>query len=89
MSKQKLLEIFKDKEFIEFYGYMYGSPTYLTPDDIRTIDDDIVKVIERKERVTDKGIWYVWGFPGPDATFYKFSDYGKTWALTKEEIGGN
>ncbi len=88
MTKQKLLEIFKDKEFIEFYGYMYGSPTYKVygPEGLRIEDDEIVKVIERKDRVKEDGIVYIWGMPGPDLNFYKFSDYGKTWALTEEEI---
>lgn len=88
MTKQEILEIFKDNEFVEFYGYMYGSPSYelFTPDGVRIIHDDIVKVVERKDRVKEEGIAYVWGMPGPDLTFYKFSDYGKTWALTEEEI---
>ena len=91
MTKQEILEIFKDSEFVEFYGYMYGSPTYkvLSPEGEHTVFDDIVKVVERKDRVKEDGIVYVWGMPGPDCTFYKFSDYGKTWALTKEEIGGD
>jgi hypothetical protein len=32
------------------------------------------------------GLIYIWGWPGPDYNFYKFSDYGETWAFTKEEL---
>lgn len=30
-------------------------------------------------------VW-IWGFPGPDYNVYVFSDYGKTWALTRKEL---
>lgn len=30
--------------------------------------------------------YYEWGWPGPDANLYELRDYGKTWALTKEEL---
>ena len=29
---------------------------------------------------------YIWGWPGPDGNTYLFSDYGRTWAFTKEEM---
>ena len=29
---------------------------------------------------------YIWGWPGPDFNVYKMSDYGETWAFTKEEL---
>ena len=31
-------------------------------------------------------ILVAWGIPGPDLTEYYYKDYGKTWALTKEEL---
>lgn len=32
---------------------------------------------------------YVWGWPGPDANLYYFSDYGKTWAFRMEDFEGD
>jgi hypothetical protein len=32
-----------------------------------------------------KVLHYEWGWPGPNFRYYLY-DYGRTWALTKEEI---
>ena len=46
---------------------------YLKPEDFTII-------------LKEKYIYYEWGWPGPDYFIYYFNDYGKTWALTKEEL---
>lgn len=66
-----------------FYGTFYGQVCDpITEDDIHFVGpgaSDIGK---------DGSLWYVWGYPGPDYNRYKVEDYGKTWALTKEELLG-
>lgn len=65
--------------FNGFYGTMYGG----------TADKETVIHIDKLCPIgMDGSLWYVWGFPGPDCTVYKPQDYGKTWALTEEELKG-
>lgn len=63
-----------------FYGTMHGQPYH---DGMQ-----IIHVKPNEAQLDGKGLYYVWGWPGPDFNRYFLSDYGKTWALTKEEITG-
>lgn len=45
-----------------------------------------LKKEELRESKDGMGLIYIWGWPGPDYNFYKFSDYGETWAFTPEEL---
>ena len=65
------------------YGSMYGGKP----------DNEINKIIFIEPRkfklcihVDQPCLYYEWGWPGPDSTNYRLKDYGKTWALTKEEL---
>ena len=67
-----------------FFGTMYG---------MSKEKDRVIKIETRKihKFVFDwdnkgPGIIYLWGWPGPDGNVYLLSDYGKTWAFTKEEL---
>ena len=87
MKKQDILSRLSDSEYI--YGYMYGNPFL----DIVTYDgthitkkDSIIQIKTDALRVRLDGLLYSWGWPGPDYNFYRYKDYGKTWAFSKEEI---
>lgn len=93
MIKKKILELFEGNDFIEFYGYCYGQRYCVVvrcdDDGIheRIEEDKIVKFKIDKESVEEDGILYVCGGPGPDGRiFFRYDEYGKTWALTEEEI---
>ena len=63
------------------WGEMYGR---------KCTDPNAVILEIKKTRLektkADDAVWYTWGWPGPDMNCYKFSDYGETWAFTKEEL---
>lgn len=61
-----------------FYGTMYGQPYN---DGIQ-----IIHIEPNEAKLDGIGLYYEWGWPGPDFNRYFLHDYGKTWALTKEEI---
>lgn len=65
-----------------FFGTMYGEKY-----------EPGVEIIHLAPGAADVGkdgaLWYVWGYPGPDYNRYAPEDYGKTWALAKEELIGN
>ena len=75
-----LEKYFTDESIQEIWGTMYGGYSNT---------DECITTIPKKEfkltRNADEFI-YIWGWPGPDANFYKLSDYGKTWAFTREEL---
>lgn len=59
-----------------FYGTMYGAPL-----------DEIIHIDAKEARIVDgQKLYFAWGWPGPDVTIYRLKDYGKTWALTREEL---
>ena len=62
------------------YGYMYG---------VRLEKKDIggIIFIEKKHLIKrDSALIHIWGWPGPDFSVYKFSDYGNTWAFSKDDF---
>lgn len=63
-----------------FYGTIYGQP-YIH-------DMQIVHIESNEAKLDGKGLYYEWGWPGPDFNRYYLHDYGKTWALTEKEITG-
>lgn len=63
------------------WGEMYGLN--------RTNPNAIIVKIKKSElhkTKNDDSVIYIWGWPGPDANIYNFSDYGETWAFTPEEL---
>ena len=64
-----------------FYGTMYGGE-YGSSEP----NSELVHITSSEVSKTDGSLIYVWGMPGPDYNRYKPEDYGKTWALTKEEL---
>lgn len=68
------------------YAYMYGRPYILTSRNNFYEPDKIIKIPISDLLITEKSIYYIWGYPGPDYNMYLFSDYGATWAFTEEEI---
>ena len=72
------------------YLLMYGDrheglhPDVLTEIIRKGIKDKIDGSI--KFTMDGKGFCYFWGMFAGDSSYYEFSDYGKTWAFTKEEL---
>jgi len=63
------------------WGTMYGEKC--------TDNGAIILEIEKSalsRTKKDDSVYYIWGWPGPDANCYKYSDYGITWAFTPEEL---
>lgn len=80
MNNRDILEwYFKSDDDAHIWGTMHGS----------TCSDELLTNISKKELEltfdADEFI-YIWGWPGPDYNRYKFADYGKTWAFTREEL---
>lgn len=77
MTRDEMISKLKEQQY--FYGFMYVSG--------HVADGDIIKInIDRAVTITPNIIYFIWGMPGPDYNTYYFSDYGKTWAFTKEEL---
>lgn len=85
-------EEFKSKEWYEafsklkdddkIWATMYGENLEKTDAEVC-----ILQIPKKNlERWSDKAMYYIWGLPGPDFNIYYFEDYGKSWALTKEEL---
>ena len=93
MTDREILIKFVDKETKGIYGYMYGTQfirhehgrggVHYTESKIIFVNKKELKFWNQKE---GNGLYYIWGWPGPDFTVYLFKDYGKTWAFTEEEI---
>lgn len=64
-----------------FFGTIYGQP----------YNDgmQIIHIEPNEAQLDGIGLYYVWGWPGPDFNRYYLYDYGRTWALTEEEITGS
>lgn len=62
-----------------FYGRMYGSTS---------VDDEIIEINKKEIRfaASGDGFIFVWDWPGPDWNFYKFVDYGKSWAFDMRDF---
>lgn len=63
-----------------FYGTMYGEEYTNKP------HIEVIHIKPFDAQLYYNHLYYVWGWPGPDANTYHIDDYGKTWALTKEEL---
>lgn len=75
----------------KFYGTMYGGIYGIHEwDKIIEIEKKDIKIC-----VDIDAFYYIWGWPGPDANFYYFKDYGRTWAFdindfkVKEGLNGS
>ena len=68
----------------KFYGTMYGGPYGKSEfDRILEIDKKDIEFCKN-----ENAFYYVWGWPGPDANFYQFKDYGITWAFDVNDFIG-
>lgn len=71
------------------FGYMYGKQYVIDSSSRRLYADRLIDInVSEIEIYPDKFV-YTWGWPGPDYNIYRFMDYGKTWAFTREEIESN
>lgn len=65
-----------------FYGEMYGrSKTYP--------DSSFIALKKEEVKFINDGMYYIWSWRSHDATFYKWKDYGDTWAFTLDELKSN
>lgn len=71
------------KKYNGIYGYMYGERNYYN-----SIEEDIIFIPQKDLQISKQAdcFIYIWGWPGPDANFYKFKDYKKTWSFNKEDL---
>lgn len=86
MTGKQILERLSSGSEQSIFGFMYGKPYVNTNrgverDRVIEISVDSLDIIEE-----ESCLFYVWGFPGPDYNVYYFSDYGKTWAFSKDEL---
>lgn len=82
MDKELILSRLATADHI--YGYMYGQPYINTG--VEYERDKIIKIKTSDLIIGKNSLVYVWGFPGPDANIYYFSDYGITWAFNRDKI---
>ena len=98
-TDEELLKKYKAADCI--YGTMYGEKideqyfvysAYSEPKE-HTVEILEIKIHYNSPVLTkdENGyyLWWVWGWPGPNANIYYFSDYGRTWAFTEEELEAN
>lgn len=91
MTLEKIVRWWESNDNSPIYGFLYGGPyvlicnekgeSHLIPDEIIRIEKSSLEIDKRHNRFI-----YIWGYPGPDYNAYKFTDYGKTWAFSKDEI---
>ena len=90
MDNAEIIKKYESEDVKSIFGFMYGQPfvnVFKNGNLVREKD----RVIEIRKEALDlsrkrDGFFYVWGMPGPDYNFYRFSDYGITWAFTAEEL---
>ncbi len=84
VTNEMILDRYNDSDYDCIYGYMFGEP-YING----TKNPDKIIKITKSELILSKNkdsfIWK-WGYPGWDANIYYFSDYGRTWAYSDDEI---
>lgn len=78
-NREILTKYFIDNNVNYIWGTMYGTSN---PTECIT---EISKQSLELTRDADAFI-YIWGYPGPDYNLYKFTDYGVTWAFTRQEL---
>ena len=78
MEINEIKRLFDDPN-TKFYGRIYGDVIPAT---------EIVEIKKEKLGITASrdAFYYIWGWPGPDVTFYKFENYGKSWAFRMEDF---
>ncbi len=79
MSNEEIIEWFESSKNDSIVGYIHERKEI--NEEIIEISKDSLTISKNKD-----AFWYFWGWPGPDANYYKFEDYGITWAFTKEEL---
>lgn len=63
-----------------FQGTMYGE---IKKANSELVDLNIDRVELAYKNNEPEGFIYVWGWPGPDCSFYYFKDFNKTWFLKR------
>lgn len=88
MDNKQIIEKYESESVKSIFGYMFGKPFIISNLGIRK--DRIIEIRKECLELGESGtsFVYVWGMPGPDFNIYWFSDYGITWAFTKEELEG-
>ena len=85
VTEKKIFEWYNNPNGKPIYGYMYGYPVK-NPSRVDLVEFSKDEVVLTKNTFGEIGFSYVWGWPGPSSNFYKFCDYGKTWAFSVEEL---
>jgi hypothetical protein len=67
------------------YGYMYVGICSNNSADIKRYGK-VIFIKSDELKIQNAGFLYMWGWPGPDFNFYRFDDYGKTWAFSRNEL---
>lgn len=87
MTSKEILNKYLNPDTKKIYGYMYGRP-YIEYSGGELRKDKLIRI--NKDELTigrhNDCFLYIWGWPGPDANIYKFSDYGVTWAFSKSDM---
>lgn len=85
---EKIIKKLLSQETKCIYGTMYGGEfiRHCGVDGEYNYRDKLIKIDKNKLHIGKDSMTYVWGWPGPDFNVYKFSDYGKTWAFSREEM---
>ena len=85
MDNGQIMETLQSSNTKFIYGEMYGlSECVRTKRRFLKIKKESLQLSVQKDCLI-----YQWGWPGPDINFYKFKDYGDTWAFHKEDIRDN
>ena len=86
MNKEEYLN--NNSNFI--YSRMYGNKyiNIATRNGIIKELDKIIKIKKEDLTICNEGLFYQWGFPGPDWFTLKWEDYGETWAFNLNELEG-
>lgn len=82
MDNERILKTFQSADTEYIYGEMYGLH------EGARVKRRFLKIKREELRLSAQKdcLLFQWGWPGPDINFYKFKDYGDTWAFHKEDI---
>ena len=86
--EKEILEWYNNPDGKPIYGYMYGYPVKNpSRDDLFELSEN--ELVLTKNTFGELGFSYIWGCSGSSSNFYRFCDYGKTWAFSIKELISN
>lgn len=88
MSKEEAVKILEKQGYI--FGYLFGEPyvnvTSLADNTEKKVKDKVIKIEGSKLEILEDCFAYVWGWPGPDVNYYRFSRYGYNWSFDEKDL---